>query len=123
MAGAGLKLKLKFTIDRSIWACGNWMRHDMDIALMREDGRMDTLGQILSQCGAPDDVLRGKFHPAQIPEWSPDVLLDGDGMSEFAYELIELTEYRELSLWKRERLLKSHVKEVGWELEFVGELY
>lgn len=57
---------MKFTIDRRYW-----YRGALNSALLREDGDMCCLGQILLQSGVPREHLLGVFYPAGTREHIP----------------------------------------------------
>lgn len=111
---------MRFTITRSKWLRG---RGNENSVLLREDGKQCCIGQVASQCGAPDSLLLDEPDVEHIfcndESAVPPALLAGDHVLDWFSEAYRINDERAEDDAERESKLSALAAANGHEFVFV----
>lgn len=112
-----------FTIQRSKWLRGEG--NTKSSLLRTEDGKQCCLGQVMSQCGVPDNELREVGEPSDISDQDIEIeaLCEWDLGTRHQHpsigRMIEINDDEETEEFERESRLCELAQQAGFSLQFV----
>lgn len=115
----------KFTVRRETWLRGVDPRYDLNICLLRKDGRQCCLGFVAEQRGVPREHLLDVLEPEDLPGHAliEGLLVSGDcdgsRNSALSSNAMVINDDHTIDDAERERLLTALFAEHGCALEFV----